>query len=248
MKFRIIAASSLLIVSIVTLAACSTDEPASIPSPTPQPTATSVSQTSTPVPTMLPQATKTVLPATLVATAIATTQILAAAPTPVPTLTRVCTANALTPPQTEGPYFKAGSPERKSLLETGVTGPRLVLSGQVLSRDCKPVTGARVDFWQADANGVYDNSGFKLRGHQFTDSEGKYSLETVYPGLYPGRTRHIHVMIRLPVVTLTTQIYFPGEQRNATDGIFNQALVVAMQETQDGKAASFNFVLNIDPN
>ena len=187
-----------------------------------------------PVPTLSSQATPTSPPAASTAAPSATS-----APVPTP----ACNGT-LTPPQTEGPYFKAGSPERKSLIEVSITGTRLVLSGLVLSRDCKPVAGAKVDFWQADADGAYDNTGFKLRGHQFTDAEGKYRLETVYPGLYPGRTRHIHVMISLLVVSLTTQLYFPSEPRNATDGIFDQGLLTALQDTQDGKIASYNFVLN----
>ena len=65
------------------------------------------------------------------------------------------------------------------------------------------------------------------------------------PGLYPGRTKHIHVKVRAPNgPTLTSQIYFPGEARNQTDGIFNQSLIVTMQETAAGKVGFFNFVID----
>src|SRR5688572_9742185 len=84
----------------------------------------------------------------------------------------------LTPPQTAGPFYKPRSPERKSLLEAGIQGEKIVLEGTVRSINCKPVPGALVDFWQADASGAYDNAGYKLRGHQFTDAAGKYRLET----------------------------------------------------------------------
>src|SRR5262245_23395371 len=77
-----------------------------------------------------------------------------------------------TPPQTEGPYFKPASPRRTSLLEPGMTGTKLVVSGRVLSADCTPVVRALIDAWQADARGEYDNVGFMLRGHQFTDERG----------------------------------------------------------------------------
>jgi protocatechuate 3,4-dioxygenase beta subunit len=71
-------------------------------------------------------------------------------------------------------------------------------------------------------------------------------LETVVPGLYPGRTRHIHVKVQAPnQPVLTTQLYFPGEASNDRDGIFNSALVMDVQDTGDGKAGAFNFVLNI---
>lgn len=118
----------------------------------------------------------------------------------------------ITPAQTEGPYFKTNSPERKSLLEPSITGTKLILIGQVLSTDCKPIAKALLDFWHADDKGVYDNEGFKLRGHQFTDDEGRYALETIVPGLYPGRTRHFHLKVQAPhQPVLTTQLYFPNE-------------------------------------
>jgi protocatechuate 3,4-dioxygenase beta subunit len=103
-----------------------------------------------------------------------------------------------------------------------------------------------IDFWHCDDAGNYDNVGYKLRGHQFTDDQGQYTLETIRPGLYPGRTRHIHVKVQAPnQPVLTTQLYFPNEPDNATDGIFHPALVMDEQDTADGKAATFNFVLDI---
>jgi protocatechuate 3,4-dioxygenase beta subunit len=149
----------------------------------------------------------------------------------------------LTPPQTEGPYFKPGSPARTSLIESGMTGTRLLLSGRVVTLACAPVAGATLDFWQADAGGTYDNSGYRLRGHQSTDAMGRYSLETIVPGEYPGRTEHIHVKVRAPgKAVLTTQLYFPGVARNQEDSIFDAHLLVTMQSTATGKAATFDFV------
>src|SRR5207244_3280215 len=116
--------------------------------------------------------------------------------------------------------------------------------GQVLTQDGTPVANALLDFWQADASGNYDNSGYNLRGHQYTDANGYYTLTTVEPGLYPGRTRHIHVKIQAPNgPILTTQLYFAGEARNATDGIFNSTLVLSTQDNGDGTlSAAYNFV------
>src|SRR5439155_1396739 len=83
----------------------------------------------------------------------------------------------------------------------------LALSGRVLSRDCRPIAGARLDFWQAEASGSYDNAGYRLRGNQTSESDGRYALDTVVPGEYPGRTEHIHVKVQ-PAGggTLTTQL------------------------------------------
>jgi protocatechuate 3,4-dioxygenase beta subunit len=151
-----------------------------------------------------------------------------------------------TPAQTEGPYFKSSSPERTSLVEAGVTGTLLTISGRVLSTACQPVAAAKLDFWQADNAGNYDNVGFRLRGHQFTDENGRFSLQTIVPGLYPGRTRHIHVKAQAPNRgVLTTQVYFPGEARNATDGLYSSALLMSVEEAAGGRTAAFDFVLSL---
>ncbi len=153
-----------------------------------------------------------------------------------------------TPAETEGPYFKAGSPEESALATAGTPGTQLTLSGYVLDTNCQPVAGALVDFWQANAAGQYDNSGYTLRGHQYTDASGFYQVETVVPGLYPGRTRHIHVKVQAPgQPAVTTQLYFPNEPRNASDGIFQengQALLVQVQQADDTSIqASYTFIV-----
>jgi len=155
-------------------------------------------------------------------------------------------ATTPTPPQTEGPYYKPGSPQRSSLLEPNMPGTRVVLSGRVLTVSGTPIKNAWLDFWQSDANGRYDNNGYRLRGHQHTDNEGRYRLETVLPGSYPGRTPHVHVKIAAPNrPVLTTQLYFPGETLNREDGLFDSALLVQWRDGINGKQASFDFVLDL---
>jgi protocatechuate 3,4-dioxygenase beta subunit len=151
-----------------------------------------------------------------------------------------------TPRQMEGPFFKPRSPQRTSLLEAGLHGTRIIVTGRVLSTGCKPVAGALLDFWQCDGEGEYDNSGYRLRGHQFTDSAGRYRLETIVPGVYPGRTRHIHVKVQAaggPV--LTTQLYFPGEPENRRDFLFRQELLLATTDADGVRAGHFDFVLKV---
>jgi protocatechuate 3,4-dioxygenase beta subunit len=149
-----------------------------------------------------------------------------------------------TPEQTEGPYYRAGPPKRSSLLASGVKGRRLRLRGRVLGTDCTPVARARVDFWQADGNGAYDNEGYRLRGYQLTTSQGRYQVETVVPGLYEGRTRHIHVKVRPPGSrTLTTQLYFPKTAQNRGDPIFVPETVVRLRRGARPWRASFDFVV-----
>jgi protocatechuate 3,4-dioxygenase beta subunit len=146
--------------------------------------------------------------------------------------------------QTEGPYFKPSSPERIELLETGMAGQPIELVGFVLTRGCKPLAGALLDFWQADDKGRYDNSSFRLRGHQFTDAEGRYRLRSVVPGIYPGRTRHIHVKVQpRGGRVLTTQLYFPGEAQNRSDGLFRKELLMRTAKNAGSLAGRFDFVV-----
>lgn len=151
-----------------------------------------------------------------------------------------------TPAQTEGPYYTPLSPERRSLLEPDLPGIRLRLGGYVLDRSCRPVPRALVDLWQADAQGRYDNDGYRLRGHHFTDEEGRWQVETILPGAYPGRTRHIHVKVQAPQQpVLTTQLYFPGEAGNARDRLFRRSLQVSRAGDEAGQIARFDFVLDM---
>jgi protocatechuate 3,4-dioxygenase beta subunit len=162
------------------------------------------------------------------------------------TPTPACGDEEITPTQTEGPFYTPNAPERSSLLEPELPGTPLLLTGVVLSRNCEPLAGALVDFWHADDRGEYDNVGYRLRGYQFTDEQGRYSLETIVPGLYPGRTRHIHVKVQAtnqPI--LTTQLYFPNEPQNQRDGLYRSELLITMQESGEGEQGTFDFVLNV---
>ena len=88
--------------------------------------------------------------------------------------------------QTEGPYYTPDTPRRSNLVTAGVRGTALLVTGDVVDTQCRPVRGALLDFWQADAAGRYDNEGYRLRGHQFADGRGRFALRTIVPGLYPG--------------------------------------------------------------
>lgn len=144
--------------------------------------------------------------------------------------------------QTEGPYFTPNSPERSVLREADMAGTLIALAGFVLTRSCRPLSGALVELWHADDAGEYDNAGYRLRGHQFTGADGSYRFETIMPGLYPGRTRHFHLKFQAPNErVLTTQFYFPGEPGNDRDRIFDPALVLEIS----GDVARFDAVLDI---
>src|SRR5262245_5294116 len=150
----------------------------------------------------------------------------------------------LTPAQTEGPYFTPGSPEKRNFARDAPGGERMTIAGYVLTANCKPVEKARVELWHADQTGTYDNSGFKLRGHQFTDTEGRWWFDTIVPGLYPGRTRHYHLKVQRPGRdVLTTQLYFPGEPENDRDRLFDPALLLDIAEASNVKFGRYDFVV-----
>jgi protocatechuate 3,4-dioxygenase beta subunit len=153
---------------------------------------------------------------------------------------RPLTCGELTPRQTEGPFFKPDSPGRVSLLERN-SKSKLIVSGMVMSAQCRPVANALLDFWHADEEGAYDNGGFRYRGHQFADAQGRYRLETIVPAEYPGRARHIHVKVQAPGRrVLTTQIYFPNDPGNRRDGIYRPDLEMKIARAGEG---SFDFVV-----
>ena len=182
-----------------------------------------------------------VLPLALASNGVALRAWAQAAPTP-----ECGDGDDPTPRQMEGPFFKPRTPQRTSLLEPGINGTRLVLTGFVLSTACKPVAGALLDFWQADDHGDYDNRGYRLRGHQLSDGDGRSRLETIVPGLYPGRTRHIHVKVQAPNrPVLTTQVYFPGETRNEDDFLFRPDLLMKIRNAGGARDGRFDFVLKL---
>jgi protocatechuate 3,4-dioxygenase beta subunit len=150
------------------------------------------------------------------------------------------TCGVITPRQTEGPFFKTDTPKRTSLVDNGAK-PGLVLTGVVYAKDCKPVANALLEFWHSDEEGEYDNRGYRYRGHQFTDAQGRYRLETIVPAEYPGRTRHIHVKAQAPGGrVLTTQLYFPGDPANERDGLYRPELAMKMPRRGEG---AFDFVV-----
>jgi len=146
---------------------------------------------------------------------------------------------------TEGPYYTANTPQKNDLTEEGIIGERLILTGYVVDEECRPISNAWLDFWQADGNGEYDNTGYRLRGHQFTDADGKYRLVTVIPGEYPGRTPHIHVKVRptqsSPVIT--SQIFFPDTSLNAGDFVYDKSLEVRWVNSEPIREAAYTFVI-----
>jgi protocatechuate 3,4-dioxygenase beta subunit len=161
-----------------------------------------------------------------------------------------CTSGTVTNAQMEGPFYTPKTPERRDIRDPGVTTGLIVLAGRVVDSQCRPIAGAVLDFWQTDHNGVYDNQGYRYRGHQYTDAEGRYELVTVRPHAYTAmslfRTPHFHVKVQgRTTKLLTTQLYLPdAEETNGRDRGYEPSLLVAYAgEDAPARRATFDFVL-----
>ena len=98
----------------------------------------------------------------------------------------------------------------------------------------------------ADADGEYDNAGYTLRGHLFSDENGEYALETIEPTAYTGRPPHIHVKLFAPDggELLTTQMYFAGSEGSADVNASPDLLATYLGPDEAGRRqALFNFVV-----
>ena len=165
---------------------------------------------------------------------------------------------------TEGPFFVSGTQALTdgNLNTTRLPGTLIAISGHVYSGlgNDKPVAGAKIEIWHTDASGNYHPAGngpitgykpedVALRGFVTTDATGAYTFNTVYPGEYTGRTRHIHFKISDGKKTLTTQLILavPGDKVGFDDdtvakGLPNCALL-KFDTAAKPETAQFDFRL-----
>src|SRR5204862_6549946 len=146
--------------------------------------------------------------------ATSTTTAQAAASTAAPSC-------VLTPEMTEGPYYLAGEPNRSDVTEGRPGTPLKLVLPVVNASTCKPIAGATVEIWHADAGGNYSGFGSAtsnksfLRGAQTTDRNGEATFVTIYPGWYQGRATHIHVKVHVGGSVVHTGQLFFDETTNA---------------------------------
>ena len=177
--------------------------------------------------------------------AMADNDLSAAAPTFGLDLTPDCRdGDEHTVAQTEGPYFKPNAPLKRDLAVDAPGGERMTIGGLVLDTACRPLPRALVQIWHADESGAYDTKGYKLRGYQYADDDGRWWFSTIVPAAYAGRTRHYHVKVQKPRGRiLTTQLYFPGERLNDRDSLFDRRLLLRISDSDDGRFGRYDFVV-----
>jgi protocatechuate 3,4-dioxygenase beta subunit len=151
----------------------------------------------------------------------------------------------VTPAEIEGPFFRIGAPRRESLIEPGITGERLMLSGRVLTPEGRIVPDALLQFWMSDDQGNYDGQGYRLQGYTVTDAAGGYRMEMIVPACYePRQAQHIHVKVQGVSRPLTTQLYFSNDANRAKDRHYMPELEVQVSDAPSGgKQGTFDFVI-----
>jgi protocatechuate 3,4-dioxygenase beta subunit len=184
---------------------------------------------------------------------------------------------SLTPAQTEGPFYPDHLPldTDNDLIvvndeATPAVGEITHLTGRILDAGGEPIRNALVEIWQCDAGGAYLHSRttnrdkrdghFQGFGRFLTGDNGEYYFRTIKPVPYPGRTPHIHFMVkRKGQEKFTTQCYIKGHPQNERDFIFRAVrdpkekdlLCAEFQPIAGSKhgelAAAFNIVLGKTP-
>ena len=172
-----------------------------------------------------------------------------------------------------GPFYVEGAPhyELGDDVANGAPGLPCEVSGTVRGLDGAPVPGARIDVWQADAQGMYDvqhgpEHGHRARGVLHADAQGRYHFRSIlaqpYPipddgpvgdmlkatRRHPWRPAHLHFMIEAPgYQTLITHVFRDGDQYLDSDAVFGvrQSLIADWEEQPDGSyRVAYDFVLN----
>jgi protocatechuate 3,4-dioxygenase beta subunit len=129
-------------------------------------------------------------------------------------------------------------------------GERIIVHGRLLGDDGRPIRGALIEIWQANAAGRYLHEvdqhpapldpNFSGAGRVLTDDEGRYRFTSIKPGAYPWRNHsnawrpaHIHFSVfgRMFAQRLVTQMYFPGDPLLSYDPIFSSVRDPKSRET-----------------
>jgi protocatechuate 3,4-dioxygenase beta subunit len=150
-----------------------------------------------------------------------------------------------------GPFYVKDAPAHSDLCSTASDSARLTVTGIVTGLpDCKPLSGAVIEIWQANAKGEYsqvsrerkDDPRCLLRATLKSGVDGRYEFRSVLAGEYPGRPSHIHYRVSMNGYrTLVTQLYFNPER-----GV-EAARVARLTRGQavDGKQGDYQAVFDI---
>jgi protocatechuate 3,4-dioxygenase beta subunit len=155
-----------------------------------------------------------------------------------------------------GPFYVKDAPAQSDLCSAAGENGRLAVSGRILGApDCKPLAGAVVEVWQADAKGEYsqvsrgrkDDPRCLLRATLTAGADGRYAFRSVLAGEYPGRPSHIHYRVSMHGYrTLVTQLYFNSERGVDAARVAALTRAPAVDGKQSDYQAAFDIVLARD--
>jgi protocatechuate 3,4-dioxygenase beta subunit len=191
-------------------------------------------------------------------------------------------ACVVTPALTEGPYFVDEMLNRSDIRSDPTSGAisdgvPLALTVRVYNTGagCAPVSGAHVDIWHCNAEGLYSDESANgtvgqkfLRGYQVTDGDGDATFTTIYPGWYSGRTVHIHFKVRTydgssKTYEFTSQLFFDDslsdqvfsgapysarpnrDTRNSNDNIYDDMMLMNVTQSEGTYTSTFDIGLQM---
>lgn len=177
----------------------------------------------------------------------------------------------------EGPYYVPGSPEQGSHgtipMRDDEPGEAMTFQGQVRTTDGSALPHAKVELWQANADGFYSQYApglpdWNLRGSFTTDDEGRFEIHSIVPapyqiptdgacgkliaaaGWHAWRPAHLHLKVSAPDhELLTAQLYFPGDPHNQDDiaTAVKPELMLDPKPAADGQGKVVDYDFVIDP-
>ena len=158
-----------------------------------------------------------------------------------------------------GPYYFEDAPFRNIIAHEEEPGTRLIISGRVKQNDCEQsISGSLIEIWQANDEGCYGivedcdtgnpgNDYFNLRGKFFSDENGNYTFESILPGYYGSRPRHIHIKITTPnEEELVSQLYFENDPFCEDDQWCQDAddRIISLSEDEFGLNGEIDLIMN----
>ena len=133
----------------------------------------------------------------------------------------------------------------------------------VKQNDCEDsISGSLIEIWQANDEGCYgivedcdtgnpENDYFNLRGKFFSDENGNFTFESILPGYYGTRPRHIHIKVSTPdEEILVSQLYFGNDPYCENDEWCQDAedRIILLEENESGLYGEIDLIINSTDN
>jgi len=183
-------------------------------------------------------------------------------------------ADGATEPTVLGPFYLPGAPRRELGEQIGRAedGDPALIRGRVTDPAGRPISGATLDVWQGNSNGLYDiqdpgQPEFNLRGVFTTGADGNYSFRTIRPVSYPvpidgpvgevfrasgrhnWRAAHVHAIVSAAGYRpVTTHIFDSANEYLDSDAVFGvrDSLIQEFRAAGPGDPDDVTYVVDVD--